>query len=80
MHSLLGIDSRKHILENRKERQKKESTNKMCVIKQIITVDEAQSHMVTRVTKEKREGAFYINSSHLHDLIPEILGKLIIYQ
>ena len=67
-------------MENRKERQKKESTNKMCVIKQIITVDEAQSPMVTRVTKEKRVGAFYINSSHLHDLIPEILGKLIIYQ
>lgn len=52
----------------------------MCIINQIITVDEGQSHMVTRVTKEKRVGAFYIDSSHLHDLIPEILGKLIIYQ
>lgn len=52
----------------------------MCVINQIITVGEGQSHMVTRVTNEKRVGAFYINSSHLHDLIPEILGTLIIYQ
>ena len=72
----LGIDTRNHTLENRKERQKKESTNKMCIINQIITVDEAQAHMVTTVTKEKRVRDFYINFSHLHDLIPEILGKV----
>lgn len=65
-------------MENRKERRKKVPIK--CVLSNKSSLDEAQSHMVTRVTKEKRVGAFYINSSHLHDLISEVLGKLIIYQ